>query len=80
MGVGVGGGVGWCVCVCVCVCVVKQFFDTSRAKMSQGKLAQAKLSPAESASIDQPALYTLTPDRPPLAACTGNKSNMQQCT
>ena len=39
--------------------------------MSQGKSAQAKLSRAESTGIDRPALYTLTPDRPPPAACTG---------
>ena len=32
-----------------------------------------KLSRAESTGIDRPALYTLTPDRPPLAACTGHR-------
>ena len=31
-----------------------------------------KLSRAESTDIDRLALYTLTPDRPPLVACTGN--------
>ena len=30
-----------------------------------------KLSRAKSTGIDRPVLYTLTPDRPPLAACTG---------
>ena len=40
--------------------------------LSQGKPVQAKPSRAESTGINRPALYTLTPDRPPLAACTGN--------
>ena len=39
--------------------------------LSQGKPVQAKPSRAESTGINRPALYTLTPDRPPLAACTG---------
>ena len=39
--------------------------------LSQGKPGQAKPSRAESTGINRPALYTLTPDRPPLAACTG---------
>ena len=52
---------------------VKPFFDTSRAQMSQGEPAQAKLSRAELTGIDRPALHTLRPDRPPLAACTGSR-------
>ena len=51
---------------------VKTFFDANRAQLSQGKPVQAKPSRAESTGINRPALYTLTPDRPPLAACTGN--------
>jgi len=53
-----------------------RFFDTNRAQLSQGKLAQAKPSRAESPGINRPPLYTLTPDRPPLAACTGINHNL----
>ena len=50
----------------------KTFFDTSRAQLRQGKPAQVKLGWVER---HQPAglTYTLTPDRPPVAACTGIK-------
>ena len=37
-----------------------------------------KLSRAESTCTDRPALYTLTPDRPPVAACTGKLSRLPQ--
>ena len=46
---------------------VKTFFDANRAQLSQGKPVQAKPSRAESTGINRPALYTLTPDRPPEA-------------
>ena len=48
---------------------LKTFFDTSRAQLRQGKPAQVKLGRVE--RHRRPALYTLTPDRPPVAACTG---------
>ena len=47
----------------------KTFFDTSRAQLRQGKPAQVRR--AESSGPDRLALYTLTPNRPPVAACTG---------
>ena len=46
------------------------------AEPSWGKASRLKSSWAESSGTDRPALYTLTPDRPPLAACTGNSFNM----
>ena len=55
----------------------KTFFDTSRAQLRQGKPAQVKLGRVER---HRPAgLIHTTPDRPPVAACTGNLLEGNSC-
>ena len=52
---------------------VSKHFSTP-AEPSRGKASRLKSSWAESSGTDRPALYTLTPDRPPVAAYTGRVS------
>ena len=44
-------------------------FDPIRAAPIQAEPSRAGPSRVDRRSADEPALYTLTPDRPPLAAC-----------
>ena len=60
------GGTNYPRCRCVKIFLMSDFFSVFNTRRRH-----VKLSRAESTGIDRPALYTLTPDRLPLAACTG---------
>ena len=53
-----------------CRCVRKKLMSDFFWSVFKTWRRYVKLSRAESTGINRPALYTLTPDRPPLAAST----------